>query len=296
MDKITLNQRLASEIETHYGGEVNQKRFANDCGLSEGYISKLLNDDTDITNIRGIRELIIVAKQLGVSVDYLLGLSDVKSSTQEAKNLDYISEYTGLNADNLHILHGFASGQYTLLNIDGEKHGIYTHEEHVNQFINFYVSLIKKLAYYSFQYCRKYSSILQAKMYIEELNYDEWLLAALTEEERPESEYVFDISSPISMEKRKNSISMDLYRLVNIFDSAVKEHLEFDRIIKECNNLVDIFRKNYMSVSSIKYSIKSEEEKKALIAELDKKTKNDQKDHAKYINMSFWPSSSSMKN
>lgn len=105
MGNINLNQRLAAEIEAHYNGDMNQKRFANDCGLSEGYVSKLLNDDTNISNIRGIRELLLVADELDVSIDYLLGRTDYRRHSQEALDVTCISKLTGLKSESISKLH-----------------------------------------------------------------------------------------------------------------------------------------------------------------------------------------------
>ena len=241
MDKITLNQRLASEIETHYEGEGNQKQFAKDCGLSEGYISKLLNDDTDITNIRGIRELIIVAKELGVSVDYLLGLSDVKSSTQEAKNLDYIHEYTGLTFENINFVHLISSDE-CIMPRNPEYFLISHHREEMLDFLNFMIEITKNLIYKVEMFYNIVDDINNISDLLETLDQNDWnyLITQLNHNEHMEN--IFYSISSNSIKENKNSFELLIFEIINYFKDKLHLFLNLNQLESKTDSLIKFSR------------------------------------------------------
>ncbi|MDQ5983892.1 MAG: hypothetical protein RUMPE_00921 [Eubacteriales bacterium SKADARSKE-1] len=71
--------------------------FSKNIGIPKSSLSKYLNDEAE----SGINNLVKIAKYFGVSTDYLLGLSNVKSPIAEVKSA---CKYTGLTENAIKVL------------------------------------------------------------------------------------------------------------------------------------------------------------------------------------------------
>lgn len=91
---IELQERLKQEMDTQ---GLTQEQLAEKCLSSQKTISKWVNGESDPKgeNIR------LICEALHISSDYLLGLQDEK----EFKNIESISNYTGLSPEAIEILH-----------------------------------------------------------------------------------------------------------------------------------------------------------------------------------------------
>lgn len=77
--------------------KVNQETLANELGFSRQTISQYCSGASD----PGLNTLVKIAKYFDVSTDYLLGVSDVKSTDTDLKA---VCEYTGLSEDAVNMI------------------------------------------------------------------------------------------------------------------------------------------------------------------------------------------------
>lgn len=230
MDNIALTQRLAEELESYYGGDYKQKVFAKECNVSEAYVSKMLDEDKDITDNRGIRELISVAQKLDVSVDYLLGLSDVKRCSQEAKDIEYISRILGLSLDNTIFLHDESvNNRRVIITDDGREHIFVGENNRINNYINFFIDIGRQL----YEYCQDDLFTKNREEFLHQivpyLTDEEWLYLFCSAEL-----FGFNNSSTgminlvSNLIEKSESLDVLLYRMGNVFDRELSKFLQID--------------------------------------------------------------------
>lgn len=232
-----LVERLEDEIISHYHGvKPTQQDFALKCGVSVGYVNDLLNVTNDIREKKGIREIIAVANELNVSVDYLLGLSDVKGSSQEAKNKDFISKHTGLTLQNLEYLNDVARGKYN------NFFGPYIHQDSINEFINFFVELSESLLASVSEYFEHSAIISTASKHTSNMNNDDWIYLFLTCDDI-ENKYLFDLVNLTNVEERERALNMMMYKISYQFTNKINKFFDFDNIVEKCEQLKQSYKK-----------------------------------------------------
>lgn len=89
--------RLSDLVDEKKGEMYSQKQIASSIGVSSGSLSEWCSDQVTAT----IDNLVQVARFFGVSSDYLLGLTDVRKSNVDVRN---ICERTGLNEEVVSLL------------------------------------------------------------------------------------------------------------------------------------------------------------------------------------------------
>ena len=100
-DKVVLAERLEDIIKSR---KLTQDKIASETGLHQGRISRAVTNDNE--SIPGCDLVYGVCYYLGVSADYLLGLSKCQRPDPD---LQAISLYTNLSDKALHNLHGDGS-------------------------------------------------------------------------------------------------------------------------------------------------------------------------------------------
>lgn len=90
-----------TERFTMLRGEMTQSQFADMLGLSRPTISLYESGQ----RIPGAAEIKVIAEKCNVSADYLLGLRDDPTTD---KDVQFISDYTGLSGDAIEMIHSFA--------------------------------------------------------------------------------------------------------------------------------------------------------------------------------------------
>ncbi len=94
--KLTIGEKIADLI--HERG-ITADKLSKDLNISKGTISDLINNaDKNF----GYKNFMKLSNYFNVSVDYLLGLSDVKTSNEDIK---FINKYIGLSAESINRLH-----------------------------------------------------------------------------------------------------------------------------------------------------------------------------------------------
>ena len=97
IDAKSVGERIASARKSK---GMTQERFSEILGIRR---DKLAKWEAGIANVK-IQDIIIIAQKLNISSDYLLGLRNTMS-LDEDKNIQAISEYTGLDKYALNRLH-----------------------------------------------------------------------------------------------------------------------------------------------------------------------------------------------
>lgn len=106
-DNNVFIKNLSKLIEDKKTENKTQNQIADEIGISTGALSKYLNGNaTPKADV-----LYLLAKYFNVTTDYLLGLSDVKTTDPELKN---VCNYTGLNENTIAF---FRYSRYTELSL-----------------------------------------------------------------------------------------------------------------------------------------------------------------------------------
>lgn len=82
-------------------GEESQQELADEIGVSRSLVKAWESGDRRIK----LDDLISLSKHFHVSTDYLLGLSDVRT---DDRDVQFVSDYTGLNATTIEKFHRYA--------------------------------------------------------------------------------------------------------------------------------------------------------------------------------------------
>lgn len=109
MDKTEITgsfaDRLQDLIDEKKKEKITLQDIANATGILKGSLSKYQNNAVEI----GIFNLVKLAEYFDVSVDYLLGITNVRKplNDDDSKNLRITCDYTGLSQDSIETLNYF---------------------------------------------------------------------------------------------------------------------------------------------------------------------------------------------
>ena len=123
-DKQTFAKRLRELRERK---ELNQKECAEKLGISRGSISFYENGE----RLPDIETIYNMAKFFSVSADYLIGLSDVKTTEH---NIKEICEYTGLSESTVSALHNTIGSGANAPDFDTDMDTIFSLFSPMNEF------------------------------------------------------------------------------------------------------------------------------------------------------------------
>lgn len=102
-DGLTFGERLKDIM---FSQGITANSLASSTGISQSAISDFLRDygreDSPKPRVPGSDTILALSKQLGVSTDYLFGLSEIKTSDRDEQ---IAIEYTGLSEKNVNTLH-----------------------------------------------------------------------------------------------------------------------------------------------------------------------------------------------
>ena len=107
MNDITFNNEKFRCLITDKG--ITSKILAKETDISEATISDIIND---VDKGYNYKYFIKIAKYFGVTVDYLLGLTDVKTPDAD---IMAVCDYTGLNENSVNVLHQLANTKNDIL-------------------------------------------------------------------------------------------------------------------------------------------------------------------------------------
>lgn len=112
---------------------LSDSKFAEICGMSGSTISAYVNGTSEMKS----ESIIKISKVLGVSTDYLLGLSDFKTPSDCDIN---IHNYIGLSEDSIKNLHAIKDENFILLNTINcllENELYFDNEIYMNEVVDF---------------------------------------------------------------------------------------------------------------------------------------------------------------
>lgn len=95
MNGFAMGERLEMLLKEN---GVKQKELASAIGVLDNMVSYFVRG----TRTPNVKQIMAIADFFGVSADYLLGRTDVKTTDTSIKE---ISEYTGLSEENIEALH-----------------------------------------------------------------------------------------------------------------------------------------------------------------------------------------------
>lgn len=113
--KLTIGERLKdARVDFNKHKKQTIKEVSDATGIPQSTLSEIENDKRE----PGAGIIKKLAEHYGVSADFLLGLSDIRTSDVTAKS---VIEYTGLSEDNVDFLHWIRRGMQNHLYVDLEN-------------------------------------------------------------------------------------------------------------------------------------------------------------------------------